>query len=176
MSRSIPRIALVEFREEFLTEKYVSWLNDPEVVKYSEQRHNTHTLESCTEYIKSSSALSCYVYAITIKKSGLHIGNLNAYIDEKNGFADMGIIIGDKSVWGQGYATEAWLLGAKVFFERFDLYKLTGGALSVNEGMLKVMTKCQMVPDGTRKRHMIWQGRRVDEVNYAFFKESISDG
>ena len=36
------RLQIIPFREEYLTERYVSWLNDPEVVRFSDQRHRQH--------------------------------------------------------------------------------------------------------------------------------------
>lgn len=37
---------VVRFADRHLTERYVGWLNDPAVVRYSEQRHSRHTLWS----------------------------------------------------------------------------------------------------------------------------------
>ena len=39
-----PRLRLEPFAEAHLTERYVRWLGDPAVMKYSEQRFRTHTL------------------------------------------------------------------------------------------------------------------------------------
>ena len=49
MSKSISaifseRLTLEPFSEKFLTDQYVSWLNNKIVNAYSEQRHNYHTL------------------------------------------------------------------------------------------------------------------------------------
>jgi len=49
------RLRMVPFSEAHLTTRYVGWLNDPEVVRYSEQRHQTHTIESCRSYLLSFS-------------------------------------------------------------------------------------------------------------------------
>jgi hypothetical protein len=47
------RLLLEPFSEKYLSERYVSWLNDHEIVRYSEQRHRTHTIESCREFMNS---------------------------------------------------------------------------------------------------------------------------
>ena len=45
------RLTLTPFNtERHLTERYVAWLSDPDVVRYSEQRHRTHTLASCRHF------------------------------------------------------------------------------------------------------------------------------
>ena len=60
----IVRVTLKEFDESFITKEYVSWLNDPELMKYSEQRHLTHTIESCKAYFESFKGTDNLLYAI----------------------------------------------------------------------------------------------------------------
>jgi [ribosomal protein S5]-alanine N-acetyltransferase len=39
------RLLIVPFSEKHLQEKYVGWLNDKELMRYSEQRHKKHDFE-----------------------------------------------------------------------------------------------------------------------------------
>ena len=36
-----------------ITKSYINWLNDAEVVRYSNQRFTNHTYESCVRYLSS---------------------------------------------------------------------------------------------------------------------------
>ena len=47
------RLRLEPFAERHLTPVYVSWLNDPDVTRYSEQRFRAHTIESCRDYVSA---------------------------------------------------------------------------------------------------------------------------
>ena len=47
------RLILEPFSEKYLTQEYVDWLNNPTVVRYSEQRHRKHTIASCIKYMES---------------------------------------------------------------------------------------------------------------------------
>ena len=38
------------FTKTNITKKYISWLNNKEVTKFSEQRHYFHTKQSCLEF------------------------------------------------------------------------------------------------------------------------------
>ncbi len=68
-----------------------------------------HTLESCRDYRQSFADTSNHFWAIIAHDAALgHIGNINAYVDVENSVADVGIMIGERSAWGQGYGTEAW--------------------------------------------------------------------
>ena len=166
------RLLIAPFCPEHLTERYISWLNDPEVVKYSEQRQRKHDFESCQAYLESFNGSPHYFWAIIIVDGiSRHIGNINAYVDEVNSVADVGIMIGEKSLWGRGYGGEAWQAVCNYLIRKRQLRKVTAGALSLNLGMIRVMKKLGMAPDGIRKRHHILGREEVDIVHMALFKE-----
>jgi ribosomal-protein-alanine N-acetyltransferase len=168
---SAARLQLIPFGEEHLTPRYLSWLNDPEVVRYSEQRHNLHTLETCRAYWQSFASTPSYFWAIVAEDAAVgHIGNLNAYIDAQHQVADLGILLGEKQAWGHGYATEAWQAACDFCLRDLGLRKVTAGTLSVNLPMLRLMKGTGMKPDGIRVRHKLWEGQEVDVIHYALFR------
>lgn len=178
MAKSEPikteHLLLEPFSEKHLTEKYISWLNDLDVVKYSEQRHKRHTLQICHKYLESFIGTPHYFWAITVFNSDLgHIGNINAYIDEINKTTDVGILIGEKKAWGKGYATEAWEAICNYLFEKVKIRKVTAGTLSTNKRMLRLMKRVGMVEDGRRIRQCLWEGREIDIIHMAIFKEDF---
>ena len=84
-----PRLRIVPFEERHLTERYVGWLNDPEVVRYSEQRHRRHDLESCREYFEQMRQSGSYFSAIEeMQGQHGHIGNMTVSADAANGLAE----------------------------------------------------------------------------------------
>lgn len=163
------RIQLVPFEERFLTEQYVSWLNDPEVVRYSDQRFRQHTLESCKEYYLSHQNSPNWFWAIVTNQDQVHIGNINAVVEEHHSVADIGILIGEKTFWGKGIATEAYQVAIRFLFDEQVIRKITVGTLSVNTGMLNVMKKLGMKPDGIRQKQCLFEGQEVDVVYQALF-------
>jgi len=165
------RLSLVPFSEKYLTGRYVAWLNDPETVKYSENRHKTHTLETCRQYTENFKDSPSYIWAITLKDTGEHVGNINAHVNSVNSIADVGIIIGEKEYWGQGYASEAWNGVIDFILNDARIRKVTAGTMSENEGMLKIMRKSGMVDDGVRKRHYLLDGTEVDIIHMAIFNK-----
>src|SRR3990172_823251 len=88
---------------------HVDWLNDSEVTRYSEQRHQRHTRASVEHYLKTLANNKSHIWAI-FDEDIMHIGNITADIDCNNRIADLGILIGNKKVWGKGYGTTAWLM------------------------------------------------------------------
>ena len=177
MAETVPietaRLRIVPFSEDYLTPRYVAWLNDPVVVRYSEQRHRRHTIESCRDYWRSFAGTAHQFWAILVSESHLgHIGNINAHVDEKNRLADVGILIGEKTVWGQGYGLEAWSAVCKHLLDEEGMRKVTAGTMAVNEGMLRIMERSGMAADGRRLRHYLFEGKETDIIHMALFNAS----
>ncbi|MCK5615217.1 GNAT family N-acetyltransferase, partial [Candidatus Pacearchaeota archaeon] len=149
-----------------MTQKYVAWLNDPDVVRFSEQRHRRHTFESCKGYIDSFKGTANYIWAISVNDDDIgHIGNISAHVNKNNNTADIGILIGEKRVWGKGYGKESWSVVCSYLMKNRGIRKITGGALSTNIGMLRVMKKAGMTEDGRRIRQCLWEDQEVDIVH-----------
>lgn len=168
------RLKIVPFDESHLTDRYVAWLNDPEVVQFSEQRHHHHTLVSCRHYWQSFVGSPNLYWAIVVNDSPpSHIGNINAYVDEKNSLAEVGIIIGEKAAWSNGYGLEAWKAVCNYLLHDVGIRKVTAGTMAGNKGMLRIMEKTGMVADGRRIRHYIFDAKEVDVILAALFKTSF---
>lgn len=166
------RLALVPFEERHLTPTYVSWINDPAVVRFSEQRHRSHTLSSCEAYMRSFEGTAHHFWAIEVHEDGLgHVGNMNAYVDPPNRVADVGIMIGDVRARSRGLGLEAWRMACDHLLGPGGMRKVTAGTLSTNEPMLAIMARAGMKPDGTRSRQMLWEGREIDIVHAALFRD-----
>jgi len=162
------RLNLLPFdRARHLTPTYVSWLNDPDVVRYSEQRHKSHTIESCAEFVARFRQSPSRLWAIEQKSDNQHIGNIHADIDPNNGIADVAILIGAREIWGQGYGLEAWdgVLGWLKAQE--NIRKIVAGCMRSNTAMHSIMRKSGMVDDGQRPDHYLLDGNPEDLIFYA---------
>ncbi len=166
------RLILEPFGESRLSSTYVGWLNDPETVRYSEQRHRRHTLQSCRGYWRSFEGAPHFFWAIVAKDPALgHIGNMNAYLDPANSTADLGILIGAREAWGRGLGSEAWIAACDHLFRVCGIRKITAGTMAVNQGMLHIMKKAGMKEDGTRFRQCLVDGKESDIVHSALFRD-----
>lgn len=166
------RLLILPFNKNHLHQKYVGWLNDAELMRYSEQRHKKHDLEECSIYWKSFEGTPNYFWAIEEIDIGFgHIGNITAFINEKNLLADVGIMIGAREAHNKHYGIEAWLGVCHYLFNNVNIRKLTAGTLSVNTPMLKIMSRAGMVEDGIRKKHFLVEGQEVDIIYKAIFRD-----
>ncbi|MAO34188.1 MAG: GNAT family N-acetyltransferase [Flavobacteriales bacterium] len=163
------RLSLRLFEEADISDDYIAWLNDPEVVQFSNQRFLTHDRESCKAYLDSFLNSDNIFLLITHNESEEAVGTMTVYFSKNHQTADIGIIIGNKDFWGMGLGEEAWRTVMDFLLEKLDIRKVTGGALSCNKGMVRIFEKVGMVPDGIRKDHEMIDGKPYDILHFAKF-------
>lgn len=157
------KIFLRRLTEEDATQEYVNWMNDPEINQYLDSRFYEQTLESTKSFIRSVTNDNNYQFGIFEKKSGKHIGNIKlGSINAHDKSADIGFLIGEKSYWGRGIATEAIALVTEFAFNTLNLHKVWGGAYSPNVGSIKAFLKNGFEREGVRKKQHFCNGEFVD--------------
>ena len=164
-------MSLRPFRESDISNIFVSWLNDKEVVKYSNQRFLNHTRELCLDYLKSFSNTQNIYWVIEDKKTKELYGSITAYIQDNHGTADIGLMIGNKNSWGKGIGFEAWKLTMDFLLTQYGIRKVTGGTLKTNTGMIRIMEKSIMIHEATRKDHELIDGKPVDILYFCKFSD-----
>jgi len=163
------RLRLTTFVEKHLNKNYVSWLNDPAIVRYSNQRFVSHSIETCRRYMDSFHGTSNRLYAIEEVTSSKLVGTLTMYINLHHKTADVGILIGSVNHWGRGYGYEAYSLAIDTLLSSAKLRKITAGTMACNKGMIKVLLKCGMSLEATRKDQELINGKPVDILYFAKF-------
>lgn len=152
-----------------ITPAYLGWLSDPVVTRYSNQRFRRHDRSSATDYFLSFEDTGNLFLLIERKADARPIGTMTAYISRPHGTADIGIMIGDRSIWGQGYGQEAWNLMLGRLLSEPGMRKVTGGAAATNTAMLRIMQSSGMAHEATRRAQEIIDGMPVDIHYYCRF-------
>lgn len=186
------RVRLRPFTAGDLTDAYVGWLNDPEVVRYSNQRFVRHTRESCERYFAGfAGSANLFVslrmapsmgptrtegHAGIVEVAGgaagpdeVAVGTMTAYRSLPHGTADVGILLGDRAVWGRGIGLEAWQLLTDWLLTTPGLRKVTAGTLACNRAMLSVAERSGMAREGVRRAQELVDGEPTDIVHFARF-------
>ncbi|MGH6661893.1 MAG: GNAT family N-acetyltransferase [Rhodospirillales bacterium] len=168
------RLRLRNVRIEDATDIYAAWMNDPEVVRYTESRFTRHTLVSLRRFIETVIARPNALFlAIIVKPDGRHIGNIKLdAIDSQHGTAEVGIIIGDKNYWGRGYGSEAIDLLASYAFGALGLRKLTAGIYVNNADSIRSFERAGFVVEAVLKDHCISDGKTVDVLRIGRWHEA----
>ena len=164
-------VTLSRFHRNDISTKYLSWLNDKEVVRYSNQRFIDHNLISSKKYLNSFSCSKNLFLSIKLKENNQMIGTMTAYFSFHN-TVDVGIMIGEKSLWGRGYGKDAW--NALLFWleKEFNVRKITAGTLASNRGMLKLIKQSGMSLEATKKDHEMLNNQPEDVLYFCKFSNS----
>jgi RimJ/RimL family protein N-acetyltransferase len=160
-------VELCIFAPENLTESYLGWLRDPQLMRFSNQRFRTHNMESCRAYMASFATTDNLFIAIYHKNE--FIGTMTAYRSVVHGTADIGLLI-SASMQGKGLGKDAW---ATLMNHLLDTgtRKVSGGTLRCNAAMVRIMQGCGMQPDGVRAGQELIDGLAHDMLHYAKFAQ-----
>jgi len=158
------KVLLRQLKVSDVTQRYVDWLNDPEVNYFLSVRDTHQNMDMVKQYVLSyEGASNKCLLGIFDKQSNLHIGNITfSTVDWKNGTAVTGIAIGDKSYWRGGYATEALSLVVDFSFLKLKLHRLEAGISVNNIPSQKLFKKGGFVQEGILKDREKFGSEYVD--------------
>ena len=102
------KIYLIMLNELNISNKYVSWLNDKEVNKYSSRNGKTFTENDISNYVlncnESDTKLLLGIYDAALN---IHIGNILLKADYEKSCINISNLIGEKDFWAKGYVVDA---------------------------------------------------------------------
>lgn len=151
------------------TERQVRWLNTPEVVKHSENRHVSHSLKTQEIYLTCFAGPIWGIYDVVKDE---HIGNISARVDKNNNIADVGILIGECDYWKKGLGKEAWETVCNWLIDREGgrFRKIEAGCMANNVAMLRILAHTNFVYEGERLNHFLFNGSPVGMKLFGRFR------
>ena len=149
---------------EHVTDTYVNWINDAEVNKYLETRGN-YNLELLKSYIEKQYNNETYFWAIHLKDSKKHIGNIKIDpINFETNTGDYGILMGDKTNWGKGFAKEATLRILDYSFNDIKLSKINLGVIEDNVNAFKLYKKIGFKIEEVKKDYGVYNNKLSNSI------------
>lgn len=164
-----PRLGDVELfalEADGVTDEYVAWLNDPAVNRYLESRFVRHTAQSTRRFVQAVvDSDDSILFGIRYVPERRHVGNIKlGPVDRHHRRAEIGLLIGDRTVWGRGIAAAAIELVTRYAFDSLGLLKVTAGCYAGNVGSRRAFEKAGFVVEAIRKRHFLLDGTPEDAV------------
>lgn len=151
-------------KESDITEKYVSWLNDYEVTKFTEQKYYKHDYKRVLNFVKEKYiSEKDFLFGIYFKNQ--HIGNIKlGPIKWEHKSAEISFFIGEKSFWGRGIAKKSIKRIIDFGIDELSLRKINAGYYQTNYASSKVLKKCGFKVEGIRKSDLIFENQRIDLI------------
>ena len=171
------QIYLRPLERDDLNERYLRWLNDPEVSRYLESGLFPQTqsdLEGFYNGVVGSSKQ--VVLAIADKESNQHIGNIKlGPINWVHRRATLGILIGEKEFWGKGISTEATRLMVEYAFQRLNLRRIVLGVYAEHQAAVRSYEKVGFKIEGRFREDMFHEGQYKDSLWMALLCSEYND-
>ena len=148
-----------------VTSEYLSWLNDYEITKFTEQKNIKHTFNSLEKYVlEKFNSKNNFLFGIF--HFNRHIGNIKlGPIENKDGSAEVSFLIGNKDYWGKGITTKALKRLIDFGIEELGIKKFIAGYYINNEASARVFKKCLFKVDKINKKFKNFEGQPIDTVS-----------
>jgi diamine N-acetyltransferase len=154
---------------------FAAWLDDPEVTAglmhiipmslTDEERWFNSMIER---------PLDEHPLAIDVREEGgwKLIGDIGlAGIDARNRAAEVGIFIGDKRFWNQGYGSEAMTLMLRHAFQSLNLHRVMLRVYDTNPRAIRAYEKVGFIHEGRLRQAEYRFGRYIDVLVMSVLKD-----
>jgi RimJ/RimL family protein N-acetyltransferase len=112
--------------------------------------------------------------AIIVREGQRLIGSVGLmHVDHRHGRAELGIAIGDKSAWGQGYGSEAVRLMADYGLTFLGLHTIYLWHISLNERGHRAYLKAGFKVAGRLREAAVLDGQRYDHILMDITREDL---
>ncbi|MEA2677641.1 MAG: hypothetical protein QOJ81_1782 [Chloroflexota bacterium] len=153
---------------------FVRWLNDAETTSFLNMRAPMSEAmeEKWFEGMVERQGKDHFHFVICMLKGNQPIGSLSLFaIDYVNGNAGIGISIGEKSLWGKGYGTDAMFALLDFGFGMLRLERLWLEVYDFNKRARRSYEKCGFLSEGIERHGVYKQGRYLDVELMALLRD-----
>lgn len=146
--------------------RYISWLYNPLVVRFSDNQYRQFSLETQKKYVQSCVDNPCLMLW-GIFYADLHIGNVA--LDNINFHhlrSEVTYLLGDPDYWGKGIATHSVKHVIEYSNKVLGLKKLYAGVAEPNIASIKVLQKCGFTQEGKRDFHLYYNKKWMAQLDF----------
>jgi len=150
---------------------FARWFNDPEVTINLGNAYPSLSLAEEEKYVRENLSRP-NAYAITLNEGGKMIGNCDLHaIDAHNRCAELGIVIGEKEYWNQGYGREAVGMLLQVGFAGLGLNRISLLVMDLNQRGYRCYRAAGFKEEGRLRQRAYIRGSFHDEIIMSLLAE-----
>ncbi len=140
------------------------WANDYDLIRLLDRAWPVSDIQHEIWYKNLQGRTDCIYFAIETIADACYVGNVWLWdIDWRHRKAEVRIIIGDKTRFGQGIGTEAISSICNYAFERLNLHRIYAFVLATNPRARRTFEKAGFEVEGTLKADR-WAGNHYTDV------------
>lgn len=145
--------------------RFVEWFSDPDVRRYLDMYlpFSLTQEERWFEHLQERMEKREVVMLTIETEDGAHIGNISLFdINWKDRHAELGITIGDKDYWGQGYGTDSIRTILGLAFDSMNLHRVFLRVHEDNARAISCYEKAGFREEGTLRESVFREGVYLD--------------
>lgn len=166
MNARLEEVEIGNFTQSDISEKYLSWLNNPLHMQYSKQRFLVHTFDSAQSYLRSFSNSSNHFFSVRVRDE--LVGTATFYVNDAYRVGSPGILISPEHL-GKGFGKKAWELLVFDIPTRLGIRKVSAGTLDVNLAMIRLFKNSDMEFEARLKSEGVFNEIPTDILLYRKF-------
>lgn len=145
--------------------RYVEWINDPEIIQHL-LIYLPMSLDDETDwYERQRQDPTTQNFAIVLNDGERHIGSIGLMqINRKDQNAELGIMIGDKTAWGQGYGQEAIEQLLIFAFNQMNLHRIYLRVDADHASAIRCYERCGFIKEGRLREAIFYNGHFEDQI------------
>lgn len=150
------------------------WVNDREVTRYLTIRYPMAKGEE-ERWLTTRPAndFANTVFAIETK-DGVHIGNCGLHDGQpENRKASLGIMIGNRDYWSNGYGSDAIITLLRFAFHEMNMNRVWLHVYEFNERAQACYKKCGFVVEGTLRENSYREGRYINTITMGILRSEF---
>jgi ribosomal-protein-alanine N-acetyltransferase len=157
------KIQLNKFKYHNITKKYISWINDPDLMRFSRHKNKNFNKFEAKKYLASFNKSENIFLTIKDSRSKKIIGTITAYIKKENNLniANLGVLIGDKNYRNKNFGTITIKKTINFLSKKKNIQKIIIGTKYNNKSMIKIAKKNLMVKSKKTNSKIIYFEKKL---------------
>jgi RimJ/RimL family protein N-acetyltransferase len=147
-------------RKEDLT-TYQRWFEDTETLRFLPGVGPFSDAQEDEWFKRTGEDPNGVAWAIEVDSKAVGTTGIHG-IDHRHGHGETGLVIGDKSMWRRGIASEAMSLRTAFCFRELNLHKIRTRAFMENEASIRALQKAGYRQSGVMRQEFYRDGRWHD--------------
>lgn len=159
------------------SETYRAWINDPEVHEWLVAGHIPITAARERAIIEGfGKDDSVFVFEIRLIEGDRPIGLCGLHgVEMPHRQAEIGILIGEKELWGQGLGRDAIVTGLRFGFETLGLHRIEISAFEGNDRALALYPSIGFQQSGRDRHRVFLRGHFWDAVVFDMLEDEFRE-
>ena len=152
------------------------WINDRDVTRFLMARYPMSRSDE-EKWLAESSGRNGFERDVRLAietLDGVHIGNTGLHaMRPEDRCAELGIMIGDKAYWSNGYGSDAVVTLLRFAFYEVNLHRVGLGVFPYNQRAIACYRKCGFVEEGRSRDEIYRDGRYWDIIRMGILRHEF---